>query len=518
MQSFMREYGKMVLGSISGWDRIRFRGTIRWLANARGLSRYLAMSGILLKDFGDWAEEKTRRVRGLCEAEAKRQAVPVIYLNSSSVDKDALARKVAKERGVQTGTICWISVVEPCIAPLIRGNRAEKTLELNYGLRKCVWMYQYWNDPELGFGHTRLQSWLPLSVTACINGRHWLERQLIGEGIGYLKDGNCFPYIEDLGKAHDLLQQQQRTNWPTLLDALLERNCPGIRHVLGPHPMDYYWSAEETEWATDIYFRSDCDLERIYPRLLRYGILSAQSPEVMRFLGRKTMAGALPGEVRSDLSNRYEGARLRHWVNRNSVKMYNKSSNLLRVETTINQTRDFKVFRCPNDDPHAKPSWQKMRKGVGDFHRRGQVSQACNERYLDGLAAVSLQETLQETAAGICKPVKRKTHRYRAFNPWRPEDFALLQFLAEGRNAINGFRNRDLREHLFPSLLQAEPQDQRRGAGKVTRRIQLLRAHGLVKKVPRSHRYLLTAKGRKVVAAILAASSAHTQQLMDLAA
>jgi len=76
-------------------------------------------------------------------------------------------------------------------------------------------------------------------------------------------------------------------------------------------------------------------------------------------------------------------------VNRNSVKMYNKCGNILRVETTISNTRDFKVFRYPNDDERQEASWQKMRKGVADLHRRCEVSDKSNTRYADAIIAAN---------------------------------------------------------------------------------------------------------------------------------
>lgn len=522
MKHFEEKYHNSIVGSMSGWDRIRFRGTIRWLASLRGLGTYMNTQRILLKDFGSWVGGITRSVREGCAEQARRLGIPMIYLRSSGVDKEAMARRVAEERGIPQGDICMFSVVEPCMAPLVCGNRSTKKLEVHMGPRKCVWIYHYWNDAHLGFGHTRLQTWLPLSVTVCVNGRHWLERQLLEEGIDYIKDGNCFPYVADLPRAQQLLDEQLRTCWPDLLQRLLERHCPTIRQVLGKHPLEYYWSADETEWATDILFRSQGELDRIYPSLLRYGLLSAQSPVVMRFFGKSAheghLSGRAPDEIVSDLRRRYEGLRLKHWINRNSVKMYNKAGNILRIETTINSTREFKVLRRPNDDPSRPVCWQKMRKGVSDLHRRAQVSQACNERYSDHLAAASINETLLQTAQDVCSPTTRNGRRYRAINPWRDEDFFTLRFLARGEFNISGFRNRDLRAWLYPKLNTADLMAVRRISARVTRRIQLLRAHGLIKKAPRTTRYTLTAKGLKVTSAILAASSVDTEQLMKMVA
>jgi len=517
MRNFMEVYTNKVMGTISGWDRIRFRGTIRWLASTRGINTYLGTHHILLKDFGRWAEGITRRIRAACAEQAERLGIPTVYLRSSGVDKEVLARKIAAERGVEQGDICMFSVVEPCCAPRVQGNRCAKTLEVVMVPRKCVWIYHYWNDPDLGFGHTRLQTWLPLSATVCINGRHWLERQLLSERICYVKQDNCFTWLEDLERAQCLLDRQLQTYWPGLLDSLVQRNCPGVCEALGAH-LDYYWSADESEWATDIVFDSAAELDRLFPLLVRHGMVVAQSPAVMRFLGRKDHQGRLPNEVVTDLRKRYEGVRLKHWVNRNSVKMYNKAGNVLRVETTINNTRDFKVFRHPNDDDSKPASWQKLRKGVSDLHRRAQVSQASNERYLDHLAASSFSATLEETLSTICRSVKRHGRRFRAINPWGSEDFRMLQFLARGEMNVNGLRNRNLRACLEPHLDQNDPHARSRASGRISRRLALLRAHGLIKKIPKENRYLLTAKGRKVTAALLAASAADTQRLMEAVA
>jgi hypothetical protein len=515
MIELMRMYGKRILGTISGWDRMRFRGTIRWLASTDGIGKYLSCHSILLKDFGKWAEGITARVREVCAAQAERLGIPVIYLRSASVDKEAYARRIMAERGIDTGDICMFSVVEPCLSPLVRGNRSSGLLEIEMAPRKCIWIYRYWNDERLGFGHTRLQTWLPFSVTICLNGRHWLERQLMRAGVDYVKDDNCFTHLGDYDRAAQLIDQQQRSNWARLLGALLERHCPDLGHLLGGTPLRYYWSADETEWATDIVFRSAGELDTLFPQLARYGLVSAQSPAVMRFLGRSGK-GPRPNEVVSDLRTRYEGVRLKHWINRNSIKMYNKAGNVLRVETTINQTRDFKVYRHPDDDQSRPASWQKMRKGVSDLHRRAKVSQSANERYLDHIAAANVARSLKETVGDICCRKRKDGKPYRAMNPWDSEDFQTLQYLARGEVQLNGFRNSHLRDALYRN--PQNPTVRRRLSGKVSRRLRLLRAHGLIRKVPRTNRYQLTPKGRRVATAVLAASAVDTQQLMEMAA
>lgn len=517
-------YRDKLFGSIKGLDRIRFRGTNRSLMNLQGLSAYLYRGGILLKDFGRWAEGLTKRLRADCARRALQLGIPTIYLDRGGVDKEQYARQIAARDRRHDGSICMFSVIEPCVSPTVRPSRQDKTRELCMRHRKCIWVYHYFDDPRVGFGHLRLQTWLPFTAQVCLNGRHWLEKQLLAEHVAYIKDRNCFPYIADIAAAQRLLDQQLCTDWVELLDGLLEATCPAMAEILHPHRPRYYWSADETEYATDLMFRSSGELAATYPSLIRHATIIANSPSVLRFLGcrnRLTRGGAITGRVARELSTDYrrrsEGLRVKHRHGRNSCKMYDKGGNILRLETTINDTRAFKSLRPPPGDPASPPTWQPLRKGVSDLYHRCQISDRCNHRYGNAIAAAHVADTLKQVAGDLCSPVRRRRRRHRALNPWRSDDYQLLTFLADGRWAINGFRNRDLREFLHPE----QPSDARlarRLSGRATRCIGLLRAHGLIRKAPRQNRYLVTARGQTFCTAIIAAAHADTKQLIEMAA
>ena len=510
-------YKQKIMGAIRGLDRIRFRGTLRWLANESGMRTFLSSQRILFKDFKQWAEGLTFSIRESCHNYADQLGIETRYLRSGAVDKEKLARGIAKQRGITTGPICLLSVVEQCISPTVKGNRATKKLELKMVPRKCIWLYHYFNHPEFGFGHVRLQSWLPFNIFICLNGRHWLERQLIKHNIAYVKDGNCFPWIEDIEAAQGLMNKQLETSWSDMLNGLVTEAYPDLYSLLPLRP-DYYWSADETEWATDIMFNSTEALDSLYPSLIHHAMRVSDSPAVMRYFGRRDNRGRAPEEIVSDYRRRYEGIRIKHWKNRNSVKMYNKSGSILRIETTITNTRDFKVYRHPDDDTNRPASWQKMRKGVSDLHRRCEVSDKCNERYSDALAAGQVEEKLKEVIAPACNRLKKKGKTYRGLNPWQEEDYKLLTFLAKGEHAISGFRNKDLRKWLYPESSKSAKEEQKRYSGRTTRRIKLLRMHGLVKKVAKENRYMLTAKGQKFAGALMSASVIDIKGLTNIAA
>jgi hypothetical protein len=282
--------------------------------------------------------------------------------------------------------------------------------------------------------------------------------------------------------------------------------------------MDYYWSAYQTEWATDVMFKDPRSLAEIYPPLVQHAMNHFKSPDVMRFLGKKAHGG-FTGELVTSFKNRPEGVRVKHWLAGNSIKMYDKGGSVLRVETTIAKPTPFKVLRPVSDDkPNGKLAWKPLRKGVADLHRRAEVSQRANDNYLTALSAVDDATALSEIFDEVSRPVSMAGHRLRALRIGDKDDIALLETIARGEFATAGFRNRDLQRLLHPVRRDPSPEHRRQIAGRCGRRIRLLRAHGLVRKVPKSHRYTLTPKGHRLSAALFAARQATTQQLLRNAA
>jgi hypothetical protein len=371
-------------------------------------------------------------------------------------------------------------------------------------------------DPEVGLTYVRLQTWFPFTVHVGMNGRAWLARQMDKIGLRYQRRDNCFAWIEDWARAQRLLDKQLRTAWPDLLNRLLAQANPAL-HIVDAHPTPYYWSLDEGEWASDLAFASSAKLTELAPRLFRHAWLNFDSGDVMRFLGNKTVTeqgphGKFAGEVVSDLKRRAEGTRIKHRLNGNWIKMYDKQGSVLRVETVINQTRDMKVYRTKEGDEDGDKSWQRLRKGVADIHRRAAISQAANERYVEALASVDDNRSLAELTQTVCEPVTWQGKRVRGLNPLASADARLLAAVNRGEFAINGFRNRDLRGLLF-SQSPKDAAKRRRQSAAVTRHLRLLRAHGLIHKIAKTHRYQLSPHGRDVINSLLAARQASTAKL-----
>ena len=190
--------------------------------------------------------------------------------------------------------------MEPCRTYTVGGNRQTKMLEAQLGLGKCLHYYFYHFHPVFGFMHLRLQTWFPFLIHICLNGRNWLAHQMARLGMRYQQQDNCFTWIEDLPRAQRLLDEQLNTRWAVELEKLVLENHPTYRTICRPIALSYYWTACESEYATDVMFARAQRLAQLYPGLVHHGIKSFGSQDVLRFLGHKPPqngVGKFGGEV-----------------------------------------------------------------------------------------------------------------------------------------------------------------------------------------------------------------------------
>lgn len=518
MNKFLLRFGANVSGFLSGFDRVRFRGSNRSLCHASGILAFLCWAKILLKDFGDYAESRTRTLCTAIEKRAIELDTPASYVSSSADDKEAIALAAAQKHKRVSGLIAVLSCVEPCRSVVVRRDE-HGLLQPKLEERKCLHYYHYYLDPKFGLMYTRLQSWFPFTMHVGINGREWLAQQMRRANIAYTKLENCFTAVGDFKKAQRLLNVQVKEDWHKTLERLAARSNPLHRKLL-PQLHPYYWSLEASEWATDILFHSPADLAQVYPLLVRHGMETMHSADVMRFLGHKVcesghVNGHFEGEVVTDFRRREEGTCVKYKVKTNSAKMYDKHGNL-RLETTINQVSEFKTLRTATGDEGGEETLRKIRKGVVDVPARVQVCREINERHAEFLAAAADTQTVGPLLAAISQPVHWRGRRARGLNPLAPEDVKLLEMVSHGDFLIQGMRNRDLREAWYGPK-PTDVAEQRRQSAAVTRKLRLLQAHELLGKEAGSHRYRLTEKGERTITAVLAVRQANTAELQKAA-
>ncbi len=525
MNEFISRYSEQLSGVITGFDRLVFRGNLA-LNHETGMKGYLWAQGVAWKDYAKHVAEVSQRVKEASIAPVAACGRPVQYLRRGSDSKEELARTIARRDGITSGPVCAFTAVEPCSSWRVAGDRQSRKLLLVRSRRQCLFVYHYWIDAVFGFMSARLQTWFPFALYVYMNGREWLARQMDQASMQYRRHDNCFSWIEDFPRAQALMDSQLKTDWSQALEACRMRAHPLLPELCAHYPMSYYWTVFQSEWAMDIVFRDPAQLQRLYPQLIHLGMTSFSSPDVMRFMDKKVshkgnVAGPNSYEVVSDLKLRREGVRIKHRLGNNSIKLYDKAYSqwgaVLRPEVTLNAPGQFRVFRHKTGDDDGPMQWRPLRAGIADLHRRAEVSQKALDRYCTALARVDDTTTLRELTAGIEKRVRWNGLWVRALHPFEPADLALLNAINRGEFAINGLRNRDLQALLF-SATPANKTEARRCSANVSRKLRLLRAHGIIQKLPHTHRYQVTHHGRLILNAVLSAQRTTIQQLTSLAA
>ena len=148
MQQFSEKYHDQIMGVVTGFDRLVFGGSLRrlnygWWDDqlkamvAIGMEQYLWHNKILFKDYQQHVKRASERWKKESLKPFEKQGLPVVFLRSASVDQEELARRVAGDRGIQTGLVCALSTLEP--SPTLE-HRGTHIIRRD---RPCHVRYQY---------------------------------------------------------------------------------------------------------------------------------------------------------------------------------------------------------------------------------------------------------------------------------------------------------------------------------------------------------------------------------------
>jgi hypothetical protein len=184
-------------------------------------------------------------------------------------------------------------------------------------------------------------TWAPFGLQFYCNGHSALARSLRREGIEFVQEDNAFLRVANLARAQALADtfNPERLHWR--LRRYAHWLCP-VADVFAQD--DWHWSIRQAEYSTDLMLRSRDILMPLYDAISRQAVLAADAPRVAGFLGKK-ITPALAQEIGSRLSTRIEGRCIKHYMGAAGVKVYDKFSRVLRVETTVNDVSFFKHHR-----------------------------------------------------------------------------------------------------------------------------------------------------------------------------
>ena len=481
-------HAAQIAGVLGCWDRILVFGTLPKICFAGGMTSFLYERNIRIFDYPKFAEPFRNRIRENAEKMAAEAGIEIEFIRKRNFRKEDRVKEILASRGEQSGLVCIFSAMEPCSTYKPWHDKQTGKTYLVPDDGKCLHYYFYFVDEELGLCHVRVPTWLPCRLQICFNGHNWLAGRLRKLSIDYRMADNAFSQIADWQRAQRISNGWEAKRIHARLDEFARRCCPIYRDFAS----GYHWSVDQCEYATDIVFRRQADLQAIYENLARTAIHTVKPDNIATFLGRK-LNPQFKGEMGNRFNIRIEGTRIKHTMGPVSIKLYDKFGLILRIETTVNDLTFFKHYReVEHRDGSRETKWASMQKTIYSLPALRELLEAANRRYVEFLSAIDDPRAGRNKLDKLSQPVDQQGRRYSGFNLFDPDDENLLCSMARGEFNISGLQNKTLRRHLSEL-----------SSGQVSRLLKRLRTHGLIKKVGHTYKYYVTAFGKEIVATAL---------------
>ena len=482
-------YDDRIAGVLSCYDRVVITGTLPTVCYAEGMTRFLFSNGIQIFKYPEFAMALRERVREQVASIVADAGITIEHITKSHIRKEAVVAKVLEQRGDRPGLVHVLSAMEACPSYRPWHDKPSRKTFLRPDTGKCLHYYFYFMDADLGLVYLRVPTWAPFRLQFYCNGHNWLARQLTAEGITFTMADNAFVRIDDWQRAQDLADGFS----PDLLHRVLDRYAAQCCPVLDVFDQTYHWSLMQTEYATDLVFRSAATLKPLYDQFARESVLNVKAEQVATFLGHK-ITPQLAQEVGSQFSTRIEGTCIKHRFGGASVKMYDKFGCVLRIETTTNDVSFFKHHRkVEHRQGPATRGLAPVKKSIYSLIDLREILFGCNRRYLEHLSALDDFSGGVRALDRVTRPRVIDDKTVKGINFFDPTDNALLRALQNPRVNIAGIRRGD----LIPMLDQLSP-------NRLSRQLRRLRDIGVIKRVRGTYRYYLTRLGRAATAALCA--------------
>jgi len=339
-----------------------------------------------------------------------------------------------------------------------------------YSCNKLVSHYYiYILDETLGLCYLKMSSYLPFPCEFYINGHNYLKQQFDNRGEMYTMQDNSFTRVDNQQMLEDLVANFQPSTALSRIDywmSLFFRFDKGSRSTCSKL-LTHNWYTSQTEISTNIIFKSAKFANSLFQRILnKHHTIGLPDKLTEIFTLKKNPHNS------KTTQNKYQvQACIKHWLEGNSIKCYNKSGCLLRVETTINKP----------DLPGLK-----LKKPACNLQAYYWYGHACNSRYLTTLADIDISSLSTEDFEKYQEPIiTEKGQRIAAPDLRNKEQLELYSVLLSSSYFSTGFRNKDLQALLGENWKTA----------KIAYELRKLRERGAIKKIKNSHYYRITEEG-----------------------
>jgi hypothetical protein len=334
--------------------------------------------------------------------------------------------------------------------------------------------YFYGIDDDFGPFFLKFGTYFPYNAKLCINGHEYVKRQLAKEGIAFEALDNGVLTCADPRRLQQLCDGLSAAK----IDALLRKWLARLPHPFTAQDRTAGYRYDVSILQAEFSLTQVLDRPRtgriFFEEVIREN-LDLGRPDQVQLIFNRRVTRRTPGRFRTRVLTEGVTPSLHVDYKHSRIKQYHKESRALRTETTINDTRDFGIGKRLKNLPALR-----------------QIGFQANRRLLD------VQKISQDCALGedafrrVNEPVVVEGQRASALRFADVAVQALLSGLLVFRLLPRGFSNRDLRDHWAPLLGKAP---QAMTPGQMTYHLRRLRLHGLIERIPTTHRYRVTDSG-----------------------
>ena len=338
--------------------------------------------------------------------------------------------------------------------------------------------YFYGIDEDFGPFFLKFCTYFPYNAKLCINGHEYVKRQLAKEGIAFEALDNGVLSCAD----PERLQQICDGLSAAKIDAVLRKWPARV-----PHPYTSRDRAAGYRYDISI-LQAEFSLTQVLDRPLTGRVffeevirenLDIGRPDHVQLIFDRRITKRTPGRFRTRVITEGVVPSLHIDYKHSRIKQYHKEGRALRTETTINDPRDFDLGKRLSNLPALRRIGFQANRRLLDVQR---ISQDC---------------ALGEDAfRGVNDPIEVGGQRASGLRFADTAVQALFSALLVFHLLPRGFSNRDLRNH-WAALLGKAPEDMT--PGQMTYHLRRLRLHGLIERIPQSHRYRVTRRGWRIV-------------------
>jgi hypothetical protein len=339
--------------------------------------------------------------------------------------------------------------------------------------------YVYAVDADFGPFFLKFCSYFPYNARLCINGHEWAKRQAARAGIGHTALDNGFATCEDPTALQTICDRLGPPQIQALLDKWLQILPVAFTDADRAAGYRYECSILQAEFSLTQVLDRPVAGRVFFEQVIRDNLDAGRPDQVSLIFDRRIHRGrkqSTPGLFRTRVLTEGVTPSLHIDYKHTKIKQYHKERRALRTETTINNPDDFGI-----------------RKRLTHLPALREIGFSANRRLL-GVQRLSHNPIrAAEAFTAVHDPIVTDTgQRIAGLRQGDRRAHALLQALLMFRLLPHGFRNRDLRG-LLAGLLGTTADDI--SAGQASYDLRRLRAHGLIKRIPRSHRYRVTDTG-----------------------